>query len=41
MAWQQRSCGFQDPDTNSFHRYAYGSVDEWMYTNGAGISAGR
>ncbi|MGW0581899.1 alpha-L-rhamnosidase-related protein, partial [Streptomyces sp. NPDC002920] len=33
--------GFQTPDMNSFNHYAYGSVGEWMYTNIAGISAGR
>jgi alpha-L-rhamnosidase len=32
---------FQTPDMNSFNHYAYGSVGEWMYTNVAGISAGR
>ncbi|WP_371673744.1 glycoside hydrolase family 78 protein [Streptomyces sp. NBC_00289] len=32
---------FQTPDMNSFNHYAYGSVGEWMYTNIAGISAGR
>ncbi|MEV0740052.1 alpha-L-rhamnosidase [Streptomyces sp. NPDC050549] len=32
---------FQDPGMNSFNHYAYGSVGEWMYTNIAGISAGR
>ncbi|GGN80074.1 rhamnosidase [Streptomyces albiflavescens] len=32
---------FQDPAMNSFNHYAYGSVGEWMYTNIAGISAGR
>ncbi len=33
--------GFQDTAMNSFNHYAYGSVGEWMYTNIAGISAGR
>ncbi|WAU83283.1 family 78 glycoside hydrolase catalytic domain [Streptomyces sp. Qhu-G9] len=33
--------GFQTPDMNSFNHYAYGSVGEWMYTNIAGIAAGR
>ncbi|MET9406506.1 alpha-L-rhamnosidase [Streptomyces sp. NPDC002935] len=33
--------GFQTPEMNSFNHYAYGSVGEWMYTNIAGISAGR
>lgn len=32
---------FQTPAMNSFNHYAYGSVGEWMYTNIAGISAGR
>ncbi|WP_399894608.1 alpha-L-rhamnosidase [Streptomyces sp. BBFR51] len=32
---------FQTPDMNSFNHYAYGSVGEWMYTNLAGIAAGR
>lgn len=32
---------FQTPDMNSFNHYAYGSVGEWMYTNIAGIAAGR
>ncbi|WP_406443663.1 alpha-L-rhamnosidase [Streptomyces sp. NBC_01613] len=32
---------FQDPAMNSFNHYAYGSVGEWMYTNIAGIAAGR
>lgn len=32
---------FQDAGMNSFNHYAYGSVGEWMYTNIAGISAGR
>ncbi|MFI7503964.1 alpha-L-rhamnosidase [Streptomyces sp. NPDC049687] len=32
---------FQDTAMNSFNHYAYGSVGEWMYTNIAGISAGR
>ncbi|MBW8792430.1 MAG: family 78 glycoside hydrolase catalytic domain [Streptomyces sp.] len=32
---------FQDPGMNSFNHYAYGSVGEWMYTNIAGIAAGR
>ena len=33
--------GFQTPEMNSFNHYAYGSVGEWMYTNIAGIAAGR
>ncbi|GAA1374690.1 alpha-L-rhamnosidase [Streptomyces beijiangensis] len=32
---------FQDAGMNSFNHYAYGSVGEWMYTNIAGIAAGR
>ncbi|MEU6349039.1 alpha-L-rhamnosidase [Streptomyces sp. NPDC047072] len=32
---------FQDTIMNSFNHYAYGSVGEWMYTNIAGIAAGR
>ncbi|WP_404197995.1 alpha-L-rhamnosidase [Streptomyces tauricus] len=32
---------FEDPGMNSFNHYAYGSVGEWMYTNIAGIAAGR
>lgn len=32
---------FQDPGMNSFNHYAYGSVGEWLYTNIAGIAAGR
>ncbi|MFE3263995.1 alpha-L-rhamnosidase [Streptomyces sp. NPDC059215] len=32
---------FQTPEMNSFNHYAYGSVGEWMYTNIAGISAGK